>query len=108
MSIPAGLCRTLSPYPASTGHRPFRAARGGSHATAIQGAGDRRSTTHGEPGSSLGGAASASAAITKMAAPAPSAPTAASGTWAATGTMNTARFKDTSTLLPDGEVLVAG
>lgn len=33
---------------------------------------------------------------------------AASGTWAVTGSMNTARFFDTSTLLPDGQVLVAG
>src|SRR5450755_113716 len=33
---------------------------------------------------------------------------AASGTWAVTGSMNTARFDDTSTLLPSGQVLEAG
>jgi hypothetical protein len=39
---------------------------------------------------------------------APPALAAASGTWAATGSMTTARFDDASTLLPDGQVLVAG
>jgi Kelch motif len=33
---------------------------------------------------------------------------ATSGTWTVAGSMNTARFDDTSTLLPSGEVLVAG
>jgi hypothetical protein len=55
---------------------------------------------------SLGAAAPASAATTT--APAPPASAATSGTWAATGTMNTTRFKHTSTLLPEGQVLVAG
>jgi hypothetical protein len=32
----------------------------------------------------------------------------ASGTWTVTGSLNTARFDDTSTLLQNGEVLVAG
>jgi len=40
------------------------------------------------------------------AAPALASP--ASGTWTATGNLNTARFDDTSTLLQNGEVLVAG
>ena len=33
---------------------------------------------------------------------------AASGTWTATGSLNVARFDDTATLLPGGQVLVAG
>jgi hypothetical protein len=32
----------------------------------------------------------------------------AAGTWSATGSLNTARFEHTATLLPGGEVLVAG
>jgi Flp pilus assembly secretin CpaC len=31
-----------------------------------------------------------------------------SGTWAVTGSMNTARYRTTATVLPDGEVLVIG
>ena len=32
----------------------------------------------------------------------------ASGTWAATGSLDTARYLHTATLLPNGNVLVAG
>ena len=32
----------------------------------------------------------------------------ASGTWTATGSLNTARYSQTATLLPNGMVLVAG
>ena len=40
--------------------------------------------------------------------PATAAAAATSGTWTVTGSMSTTRPDDTSTLLPDGEVLVAG